>query len=110
MIYNSTVDMCKLLAGSVESIVMRVVAHDFFKYVKNIPEKCPFPKGNYTIDNFTISDKYVPDAALNMITRSSHIKIVFLFYFKYGRRLPQVKAGELIVLGKFTKLTRSTIV
>ena len=109
MLYNSTVDMCKLLAGSVESIVMRVVAHDFFKHIKNVPDKCPLPIGNYSMDNFTISDKYVPDAALTMVTKPVQIKIDFLFYFKYGKRLPQVKAGELLIFGKFSK-SRSTIV
>ena len=89
---------------------MKVVAKDILKYMTNIPEKCPFPKGNYTLDNFLVSDKYVPDAALNMIIRSCHIKLAFIFYFKYGKRLPQVKVGELNIWGKFTKTTRSTIV
>lgn len=109
MIFNSTVNICKLLTGSIESIIMKMVAKDILKFMKNIPKNCPFPSGNYTLDNFTISDKYVPEAALNMITRSSRIHIAFIFYFKYGKKLPQVKAGELLIWGKFTKTTIPTI-
>jgi hypothetical protein len=75
--YSTSIDTCKFLSGTVESLFNRIVSQDYFRSI-GIDLKCPFKKGlSFSSINNTYNDFLLPPVQNEVRFRIEKIAIGF---------------------------------
>lgn len=75
-LFQSSLNACRVKDGVMPNYIVKTIFDNFVKSAK-FDYKCPFKKGIYVVENFKITDKFLPAIPAFVLTK--HVD----FFLKY---------------------------